>query len=788
MTPRVQELRKRIRTEKPNICLERARLVTEAYKQNPLEPAILRNAHVFEHYLDNCTQLINDGELIVGNIAERFRGIPMFPEWSVDWVIDEIDEFETRPTDPVRLFPEERQELLDIFGSWQGSSFEDYCISQMDEDVLKAEEVGVMTVGCKNGSTCEVLPDFKKLMRVGLRGLIDQAKAKIVELKKEHRTDEIQEKLDFEEAVIIVNEAVIRYANRFGDLAAAEAEKCSDPQRKAELLTISSNCHNVPENPPRTFHEGLQFVWFIHLLEHLEDNSHGNSVSHFDQYLWPFYEADLKNGTITRDDAVELLDLLFIKFNETIKLRCKQDSTSFAGYPMWQNLMIGGYDRDLNDLSNDLTMAVLDAAEDVQLTQPSIALQVHHNLSEDVMRKAVGMTQKGLAMPAYYNCEMITNLVLQKGATLAEAREYTIHGCTEVYPDGNSNGRPSAGYVNGLKVLELALNNGTDPVTGVKVGPETGDVSTFKSMDDVIKAFDTQLTYFTEVLTRGFNVVGACHARRMCIAYNSAFVTGCIERGSAAQQHGPDYLSSGVFITGAANVADSMAAIQKAVFEDGYLTMTKLNEILAANFEGYERERQYLLNKCPKFGNDIDSVDAYARHVGEVYRRELDRYKDNRGGEYEFAFLSSSNNVWLGKHSGASPCGRKAGEPLADNGSPVAGRDTTGPTANIRSMSKIGQQNATTGTLYNIKFDPNVVKDEKGLNILENVIKSYFALDGEHIQINITDEKTLREAQKNPQDYGNLMVRVAGYSAYFIELNKDVQEAVIARTAHTSAC
>ncbi|MCX7614324.1 MAG: pyruvate formate-lyase [Clostridiales bacterium] len=583
MTSRVQLLRKNLRTTKPSICVERARLVTEAYQRNFLNPPILQNAKAFEHILDNCTLLINDGELIVGNQAERFRGIPVFPEWGTQWIIDEIDLFETRPTDPVRIPKEERKDLLDILRRWSGTSFEDVCNAAMDHDVLDAERVGVMTVGCRNGSTCEVLPDFRKLMKVGLRGLIQEAENMIAEFSSVHRTDELQAKIDFEQAVIITLRAVIRYANRFADYAASMAEKEADPIRKAELSNITVNCRNVPENPPQTFYEGLQFVWFIHLLEHIEDNSHGNSVARFDQYLYPLYDKDIREGIITREEAVELLELLFIKFSEVIKLRNKQDSQSFAGYPMWQNLMIGGYDKDLKDITNDLTFAVLDAAEDIQLTQPSIALQLHKDTPEALMRKAVGMTQRALAMPAYYNAELITDLVLQKGATLNEAREYSIEGCTEVYSDGNSNGRPSAGYLNGLKLLELALNNGVDPISGFDTGVRSGDPAQFICVQDVVDAFNEQLAHFTEVLTRGFNIVGAFHSVRMCVAYNSSFIGDCIKKGSAAQQHGAKYSYSGVFITGTANVADSFAAIQKAVYEDQFLSLSKLNEILKKN-------------------------------------------------------------------------------------------------------------------------------------------------------------------------------------------------------------
>ena len=788
MTSRVELLRTMMRSTKPIICTERARLYTEAFQKNFLNPPILQNAKAFEYYLDNCSFLINEGELIIGNIAEHFRGIPIFPEWSSQWIIDEWGLFETRSTDPVRL-PETKQEqdlLQDICRLWSGTTFEDHCMAEMDEDVLAAERIGVMTVGCKTGSTCEVLPDFRTLMEIGLRGLIKKAEGKLAEFKSEHRTDELQEKINFERAVIITLEAVIRYANRFAVYAESLAEQETDSKRKEELNQLAQICRHVPENPPRTFHEGLQFVWFIHLLEHLEDNSHGNSVARFDQYMFPLYDNDLKTGRITRDDAVELLELFFIKFNEMIKIRNAQDSVSFAGYPMWQNLMIGGYDRNLEDITNDLSFAVLDAAEGVSLVQPSVSLQLHRNTPDALMKRAVAMTHKGLAMPAYYNAELITDLVLQKGATLVEAREYSIEGCTEVYSDGNSNGRPSAGYINALKLLELALNDGVDPVTKEKIGAASGDPSTFTCIEDVWAAFEMQLVHFTEVLTRGFNTVGAMHSTLMCIAYNSSFIGDCIEKASAAQQHGAKYSYSGVFITGSANVSDSLAALKKAVFDEKKFTITEINEMLEKNFEGHERERQYLLNKCPKFGNDIDEVDAYSRNIGVIYRRELDSYRDNRGGLYEFAFLSSSNNVWLGKASGASPCGRLAGAPLADNGSPVAGRDTSGPTANIKSMSKLDQRNATTGTLYNIKFDPAIIKGEPGIDILESIIKTYFDIDGEHIQINIVDEETLRDAQRNPSEYANLMVRVAGYSAYFIELNRDVQEALIARTAHTS--
>ena len=783
VTNRVENLKRRLRDTKPSICVERARLVTEAYQECAVEPPVLLRARSLAHILKHMSIYIADDELIVGNHACAYRKVPVFPEFGANWILREMDTFGTRGTDPLLISDPDRAELRTLLEKWKDKSFNEIANSKLGREVLEAEQAGVLSVGSRITSTGHIVPNYPKLLKLGLNGIIQEARAEIGTVRTVDQDS--QRKLDFLEAVVLCCESAIAFAARFAGEARRLAERTEDGARRQELLAISRICAKVPGNPPDTFHEAVQFIWFMHLIMQIETNGHSIGLGRFDQNLNGYYLRDLAAGRITAEQCVELIQCLWIKITEIIKVRDSFEAQAFAGYPMWQNAAIAGQTADGADASNELSYLVLEATEGVMTTQPTVSFRYHDAIAPDLLEKALKMVQKGLATPAFFNDKLAVPLVLLKGATLEEARDWSIEGCVECYVTGKTDGRPVVGYVNAVKAVELLLNNGTDPLTGKQIGLRTGDIGGFRSFDEVLTAFDTQMKYFIKLMLDGYNIVGSLHATRAPAPFASATVDDCIRNGRSVQEGGAKYNFSGCFMTSLANAADSLAAIGQVVFQDGTLTLTELNRVLLDDFKGHERIRQLLLNRPPKYGNDDDFVDGLARHCVAVYAGELKHYRDSRGGRYVLSVLSQSFNVLQGKSLGATPDGRRAFAALSDNASPVMGRDVHGPTAMLKSVAKIDQMKPLIGTLLNVKFDPAITRGEKGLKVLKDVVVSYFDLMGEHIQINVVDRETLRRAQTHPGEYSNLMVRVAGYSAYFIELDRDVQESIIARTQHT---
>ena len=783
VTDRVKRLKNRLRDTRPGICVERARLVTEVYQTCAVEPPVILRARSLAHILERMSIYIGDDELIVGNHASGFRKVPVFPEFGANWIIREMDKFETRGTDPLLISGPDRAELLGLLEKWQDRSFNEIANAKLSPEVLAAEQAGVLSVGSRITSTGHIVPNYPKLLKLGLKGIIAEARAEMGTVGAVDQ--EAQRKLDFLEAVIASCESAIAFAARFAGEARRLAERTQDGKRRKELLAISGICAKVPGHPPETFHEAVQFIWFMHLIMQIETNGHSIGLGRFDQNLIRCYRQDLEAGRITAERAVELIQCLWIKITEIIKVRDSFEAQGFAGYPMWQNAVIAGQAADGSDATNELSYLVLEATEGVMTTQPTISFRYHDGIAPDLLEKALRMVQQGLATPAFFNDKLVVPLVLAKGATLEEARDWSIEGCVECYVTGKTDGRPVVGYVNAAKAVELLLNNGTDPLTGKQIGLRTGDIGGFRSFDEVLAAFDAQMKYFIKLMLDGYNIVGSLHATRAPAPFASATVDDCIRNGRSVQEGGAKYNFSGCFMTSLANAADSLAAIGQVVFQDGTLTLPELNRVLLDDFKGHERIRQLLLNRPPKYGNDDDFVDGLARRCVAVYAGELEHYRDSRGGRYVLSVLSQSFNVLQGKSLGATPDGRRAFEALSDNASPVMGRDVHGPTAMLKSVAKIDQMKPLIGTLLNVKFDPAITRGEKGLKVLKDVVVSYFDLMGEHIQINVVDRETLRRAQAHPGEYSNLMVRVAGYSAYFIELDRDVQESIIARTQHT---
>lgn len=781
---RLDMLNNRMKDSKPALDAERARLVTEAYKIYANCTPVIRRAKAFEYILDNMEPNMQDGELIVGSQTTKVRGVPLFPEFGAKWVVDEIDLFPVRGTDPVVVTPETKAELLPILESWGDNTFDVQSTAILDDYVLQAQECGVLSVGARTTGMGHISPDYPEILPTGLRGVINRSKEMIE--KTPVLTPEDSRKVDFWQSNIISCEAVIRFAHKFSEHAKKLAEVEGDSQRKMELLKIADVCSNVPENEPRDFWEAVQFVWFLQLTIQIEDNGHSIAIGRLDQNLYPYYKKSVLEGDFPVEDAEELLAALYVKCTEILKLRDSFDSLAFAAYPMWQQMAISGLTRDGKDATNELTYTVFRAWELVKTVQPTMAMQVHDNTPQELMDMALASVQKGYAIPAFYNDNLVSEMLQHKGATLEDSRDWTVHGCVEPYVQGKSDGRPNVGYVNAAKCIELVMNNGYDPVAKCQMGLKTGDPNTFTSIKDFEEALHKQIVHFVKVMCEAYTKVCALHALYVPKGYASALVTDCIGRGKSLEEGGALYNSSGVFLVAMANGADCLEAIDHVVFKEKMMTASEFNEVLAKNYDGNERLRNIILNKVAKYGNDQADVDGYANRMIRAYNEEMVKYRDSRGGTYENCILSTSFNVLQGKTIGATPDGRLAGEPVSDNASPMVGRDVTSPTATINSVASIDQRDCNNGALFNIKFDPNIVQGDSGREILNNVIKSYFAMNGEHIQINVVDIETLKAAQDNPQDYKNLLVRVAGYSAYFIELDREVQENIIGRTAHNN--
>lgn len=786
-TPRIERMRERYFNTIPSITSERLVLATEAYQKFAGEAVPVFRAKVVKYIMERMSTLIFDDELIVGTATNAYRGANLHPEFqSSSWYLSDLDEFSTRSKDPYYISPEDKEIIRNTLPYWEGKSMEDYADKVMPAYIQELEADDVLCVGLENGVSGETTCDHEKILRVGLRGYIEECKHNIANILPQ--TKEEAAKVDFWNACIIQCEGLITYAHRMAEEALRLANECKDEQRKQELLAIAHNCQVVPENPPQTFYQALQMVWFVHVYFHIEVCTTACGFGRFDQYMWPFYKKDvLDEKTITREQALEMLECLYLKSCEVYEVRDNWYATAFAGYPMWQILVVGGQTREGKDASNDLSLLCLQAADELQTTQPVMALRVCKDTPRELIRFGCKMVQEGQANPGFFNDETAIKMALGKGGTLEEARDWTIVGCIQAGPGGGgTDGSPDAGYVNMGKMVEFVLHNGIDPATGKMLGLQTGDPREFKSIEEFKDALKKQILHAYDQIRVGYNLMQSIHMNRYPVIFASMVTAGCVERGKSVQEGGANYSTCGLYVTGAANLADCIAAVEKCVFEDHDLTMDELIAACDSNFEGQERLRQLLLNKPEKYGNNQEHVDGIYREMMHFVADNVQKWPDARGGHYAFGIDSQTMNIPHGKVVGALPDGRLSGESLCDASSPMMGRDVHGPTSTVRSVAAIDQPDLQEGALFNLRFDPKGVQGEKGRDIIEGVIKTFFQEGGEHIQINVVDNETLKKAQVEPEKYRGLMVRVAGYMAYFTELDKSAQDTIIRRTAHLS--
>ena len=811
----------------PVIESARAKLITESYQATEGEPMITRRAEAFAHILRHIPIIIRDEELIVGSSTIAPRGCQTYPEFSYQWLEDELDTVETRSADPFYIAEETKQELREVHKYWKGKTTSELATSYMVPEAIKAIEHNIFTPGnyFYNG-VGHVTVKYEEVLAIGYEGIMAKAQA---ELDRCQVGDgDYARRSHFLNAVILSCQAVMEYAQRYATLAEKMAAECSDPVRRNELEVIALNCSRVPAKGAGSFYEACQSFWFVQQLIQLESSGHSISPGRFDQYMYPYYKKDLENGNITREFAQELMDCIWVKLNDLNKCRDAASAEGFAGYSLFQNLIAGGQNKDGEDVTNDLSIMCIQASMHVHLPQPSLSVRVWNGSPHEFLIKAAELTRTGIGLPAYYNDEVIIPALQNRGLSLEDAREYNIIGCVEPQKAGKTDGWHDAAFFNMCRPLELVFSNGMDK--GEQVGIATGDVTEMTTFEEFYDAYKKQMDYFISLLVNADNAIDVAHAERCPLPFLSCMVDDCIKRGISVQEGGAVYNFTGPQGFGIANMADSLYAVRQLVYRDKKVSMEEYKEALLWNYgKGIdsetaadmtasilkEMERQgraidesavksvletvmtmklsedqkarfeeihHMIDEVPKFGNDIPEVDYFARDVAYTYTRPLQNYKNPRGGQFQAGLYPVSANVPLGGQTGATPDGRYAHTPVADGVSPSAGKDVNGPTAAANSVARLDHFIVSNGTLFNQKFHPSALAGREGLEKFTALIRSYFDQKGMHMQFNVVDRDTLLDAQKNPEKYKHLVVRVAGYSALFTTLSRSLQDDIIRRT------
>jgi len=779
-TARVAAIKQRLLDEPRYLDVERARYTTEAYRATEGQPMALRRAQMLLHLVRQQSITIQPGELIVGNRSLLPRMGIIAPEGAVEWIDKELDILPTRPQDRFNTTPEVIRELREeIFPYWRGRTLENTVAQRVPDDVRVAVKGRAFSLNQTDHAQGHILPDVEAWLKLGVGGL----RAQVLAVRAQWKTNLDADRKVFYDAALIALQAAQEFMLRYADLATALARDNDDPDRVRELERIAANCRWLAEHPARDFHEALQAVWFLFALLQIESNASSFSPGRFDQYMLPYLEADLASGKLTQAQAQELLECLWLKFNEIVLLRSSHSARYFAGFPIGFNIALGGQFGDGGDATNLLSFMCLRAQADLGMTQPNLSIRIHEHSPDDFLRAASFVVGKGSGMPQVFNDEVIIPGQIARGVTEEDARNYAVVGCVELSTPGKALGWSDASMFNLTRVLELTLFGGKDAQTGAQIGIETPTLAEMNSVADLEAAYDTQLAHFVPLMVKGCNVVDQIHAELLPSPFLSLVIQDCIARGLDVTAGGAHYNFSGVQGVQIANVADSLAAVEQAVFQEKWLSGQELLDALRTNYNGAEVLRQRLINRVPKYGNDDARVDRYAGKWGDRYAELVSQHRTIRGGVYQPGFYTVSAHVPMGANVGATPDGRHAGTPLADGGlSPTAGRDRRGATAVLQSVSKLDLKLASNGTLLNMKFLPSFFAGDQALDKFVLLLRGFCRLHIPHVQFNVVSAATLRAAQANPEEYRSLVVRVAGYSAYFTELDKDLQNEIIART------
>lgn len=780
---RVAQLRKQSLEAVPIISTERAELITAFYREHTTAVSVpVQRALAFQYVMAHKSICINPGELIVGEKGPAPKATPTYPELCCHTARD-LDSLNSREKIPFAVSPETREIYIqNIIPFWQGKTMRERIFIAMTSEWQDAYEAGIFTEFMEQRSPGHTVLDDK----IYHKGMLDfkadiQGSLDALNFYNDPAAYHKQEEL---KAMSITADTLVMFAQRHAELATEQASGESDPQRKAELLRIVEVCRHIPAHAPRNFWEALQYYWFVHLGVTTELNPWDSfNPGKLDQHLAPFYTQGLQNETLNHDDAEELLQCFWIKFNnQPAPPKVGVTAAESGTYTDFAQINTGGVKPDGSDAVNDITYLILDVIHEMRLLQPSSSIQVSRQNPDTFVKRAVRIISTGFGQPSVFNTDVIIQELLRQGKSLADARAGGTSGCVETGAFGKENYNLT-GYFNMPKVLEITLNNGVDPCTGKKIGLETGDPELFDSFESLFIAFTIQLNHFIDIKVRGNNVIERLYARYMPAPFLSLLISDCIGTGKDYHDGGARYNTSYIQGVGIGSITDALTAMKYAVFDTKTLSMAELLQALKVDYAGYQHIQKFLLNKPPKYGNDDDYADDVMQLVFEAYFNAIDGRRNTRGGTYHIDLLPTTCHVYFGSVTGATPEGRKAWVPLSEGISPVQGADRRGPSAVIKSVAKMDHKR-TGGTLLNQKFTPQVLQDDTGMDALVQLIRTYFKLDGHHIQFNVVDAKTLRDAQMNPDQYRDLVVRVAGYSDYFCDLSPALQDEIIARTAH----
>lgn len=784
ITERVKCLRKQSLDTKESLSTERARLLTEYYKQLRGTASIpIQRALAFQYLLEQKTVYIGEGELIVGEKGHQPKAAPTFPELCCHSLSD-LDILDSREKTNFRVSPESRAIYEEeVIPFWQGRSMRELIFAEMLPEWLDAYEAGVFTEFMEQRAPGHTVLDGK-IYRKGMLDFIDDVDTSLGKLDFLGDPEALEKQQELK-AMRITAQALIRWGERNAEEARRLADMTEDLERKQELEQIASVCDWVPAHTPRNFWEALQYYWFVHLGVTTELNTwDAFNPGRLDQHLYPFYARGLADGSLTREHAEELLHCFWIKFNnQPAPPKVGVTAAESGTYTDFAQINTGGLKPDGSDGVNEVTYLLLDVIEDMRLLQPSSSVQVSKKNPDQFVKRAARIIRTGFGQPSVFNADLIVQELVRQGKSVRDAREGGSSGCVEVGAFGKE-AYILTGYFNNVKVLEITLHNGIDPRTGKKIGLETGDPRTFTSFDELFAAWEKQLNHFLGIKIRGNNVIEKLYALYMPAPFLSLITDDCIMRGKDYHNGGARYNTNYIQGVGIGSLTDALSAINTHVFDRQELSMGELLHALETNFDGQERLRQMLINRTPRYGNDDDAADAIMVKIFNAYFNAIDGRPTMRGGKYAINLLPTTVHVYFGSVTGATPDGRLAQQPLSEGISPVQGADRCGPTAVVKSAAKMDHAR-TGGTLLNQKFTPSLLKDDEGLNNLVHLVRSYFRLDGHHIQFNVVDAATLREAQAHPEQYRSLIVRVAGYSDYFCDLSKALQDEIIERTEHS---
>lgn len=791
LTERMKEFREEVLDEKPYIDAQRAILATLAYKENLNQPRVMVRAKMLEKVLDNMSIYIEDKSLLAGNQATKNRNAPIFPEYTMEFVMNELDQFEKRDGDIFYITEKTKEQLREIAPFWQNNNLRARGEALLPEEVRVFMETGVFGMeGKLNAGDAHLAVNYERILKDGLRGYEKRVKEYKAALDLTNPAN--IDKYCFYNAVLIVLKAVRNFANRYSVLAKDLAEKELNQERKIELLEISRICSKVPYEPAGTFKEAVQSVWFIQLILQIESNGHSLSYGRFDQYMYPYYDRDIKNGTIKESEALELLTCLWIKTLTINKVRSQAHTLSSAGSPMYQNVTIAGQTTDKKDAVNDLSFLVLKSVAQTRLTQPNLTVRYHKNINKHFLDECVEVMRLGFGMPALNNDEIIIPSFMDWQVKEEDAYNYSAIGCVETAVPGKWGYRCTGmSYINFPRMLLCTMNNGVDLTSNKRFTKGYGYFTEMESYEELLKAWDKTIREITRYSVIVENVIDKASERDVPDILCSALTDDCIARGKTIKEGGAVYDFISGLQVGIANMADCLAAIKKLVYEEKKITRQELWNAILDDFSSPKNKKiqEMLIREAPKYGNDDDYVDQLIVEAYDSYIEEIEKYPNtryNRGpiGGIRYAGTSSiSANVGQGMSTMATPDGRNAFEPLAEGCSPAHNSDKNGPTAVFKSVSKLRTNKITGGVLLNQKMTPQMLSTEENRQKLELLIKTFFnRLHGYHVQYNIVSKETLIDAQKHPENHKDLIVRVAGYSAFFNVLSKKTQDDIIGRT------